>query len=305
MQLDQRLAAHLRRDRQIEERQHRRGDVLERAGGRERRRAADVDERHRVGGMRRVRLAGFIVEHLLGVAVIGGDEQLAARGLHRLENTPEAPVHRLDGLYRGVEIAAVADHVGIGVVADDDVVLIVAHRLHDLVGHLRRAHLGLEVVRRHVRGRGDEDAVLVLERRFDAAVEEERDMRIFLGLGDAQLAFAERREVGAHDIAQPLWRERHRHVEFGIVFGEAHERAELRRDRAREGVEVAIDERARDLARAVGAEIHEDQHVAVLEPHRLSPGGSRSCASCARGIGTSLSGTMAVALTNSSVSPRP
>ena len=41
--------------------------------------AVDQHDRHRVGGVRGVRLAGLGVAHHLGVAVVGGDEQGAAR----------------------------------------------------------------------------------------------------------------------------------------------------------------------------------------------------------------------------------
>ena len=45
---------------------------------------ANVDQRNRQVGMRGVRLAGRRVAHLLGVAVVGGDQQLAADRFHGL-----------------------------------------------------------------------------------------------------------------------------------------------------------------------------------------------------------------------------
>jgi hypothetical protein len=44
---------------------------------------ANVDQRNRQVGVGGVRLAGGRVAHLLGVAVVGGDQQLAANGFHR------------------------------------------------------------------------------------------------------------------------------------------------------------------------------------------------------------------------------
>src|SRR3989344_1795951 len=77
-QRNQRPAGHFGRQGQAQEVEDGRGDILERAARRQRGRSAYIKEWHRVGGVRRVRLAGFKVEHLLGVAMIGGDEYLAA-----------------------------------------------------------------------------------------------------------------------------------------------------------------------------------------------------------------------------------
>ena len=52
-----------------------------------------------------------------------------------------------------------ADHVGIGVVQHDDVEAAGADRLDDLVGDLRRRHLGLQIVGRDL-GRRHQDALL-------------------------------------------------------------------------------------------------------------------------------------------------
>ena len=65
---------------------------------------------------------------------------------------------------------------------------------------------GLQIVGRDVRAR-HEDAFLAGERRFAAAGEEERHVRVFLGFGDAQLLQAERREVFAERVLHRLRRD--------------------------------------------------------------------------------------------------
>jgi hypothetical protein len=159
--------------------------------GAERGGAARVGDQHAldvVGRVRGLDGARVGVEHLLGVAVVGGDEDRAAARACRFDHAADALVrhgHRLDG---GVEDAGVPDHVAVGVVQDDQVVGVepalgrkraarldldlaarahggagahrgdaVADRDHGEVGHLVRAHLRLLVL-----GDGDarhEDAV--------------------------------------------------------------------------------------------------------------------------------------------------
>ena len=90
-----------------------------------------------------------------------------------------------------------------------------------------RAHLGLEVVGRDLRRR-DEDALLALERLLAAAVEEERHVRVLLGLGDPELAHPERLHDLAEDLVERDRAEQHREREVRAVLGHRHEE----RDRA-------------------------------------------------------------------------
>jgi hypothetical protein len=59
-------------------------------------------------------------------------------------------------------------------------VVALLHDLRDLVRDGLHAHPRLQVVRRDL-GRRDHVPLLVVELRLDAAVEEERDVRVFLG----------------------------------------------------------------------------------------------------------------------------
>ena len=137
-------------------------------------------------------------------------------------------------------------------------------RRDQLVGDLGRAHLGLEVVGRDLRRR-HQDAVLAGIDRLDAAVEEIGDVRVLLGLGDAQLRQAEAREVFAEAVRDRLRREGDRQArELVAVVRQADEARELRHAGARKAVEGrSASMRARHLPRAVGAEVHEHDDVAV------------------------------------------
>ena len=103
----------------------------------------DHDHRHRVGGVRGERAAVHGVEHLVGVAVVGGNDALAAVPDDLVHHAAGAFVHGLDGLDRRLHHACMAHHVAVGEVEDDDVVLLLVDALDDRVGHFIGAHLGL------------------------------------------------------------------------------------------------------------------------------------------------------------------
>ena len=70
-----------------------------------------------------VRLARVGVLHHLDIAVIGGQQHHAARLLQRRDQATDADVDRIHRLDGGAHDAGMAHHVGIGIVADDQVVL--------------------------------------------------------------------------------------------------------------------------------------------------------------------------------------
>ena len=216
-------------------------------------------QRHRIGGVRGVRAAGERVEHQLAVAVVGGDDQRAASSRARRQYG-RARVDRFHRLDRGRQTAGVADHVGVGVVEDDQVVFAGADRRDHLVGQLRRRHLGLQVVGRDL-GRGHHDAVLAGIRLLAPAVEEKGDVRVLLGLRDAQLRAAGVGDDLAQDVRAALRREDRRHqlVERVGVLRHADRGGECDHARAREAVEFRIEHRGQNFARPVGAEVEEQQ----------------------------------------------
>ena len=134
-----------------------------------------------------VGFARVVVDHLFGIAVIGGDNGRAVCVFNGFEHAPKAGVNRGDGLYCGVEDAGVPDHVGVGKVANRRVESIGCDGVCESAGDFGRAHFGFVIVRGHVFGRWDEDAFFAIKGRFVLAVEEEGDVRVFFGFGDAKL----------------------------------------------------------------------------------------------------------------------
>ena len=87
-------------------------------------------------------------------------------------------------------------------------------------------------------------------------------MGVLFGLGDAQLRHAHLAEVLAKAVFHADAREGDQHVRHrGVVLGVAH--IGQREILALEAVERGVDERARDLAGAVGAVVEEDDRIVV------------------------------------------
>ena len=93
-----------------------------------------------------------------------------------------------------------ADHVAVGEVQNDHVVLVLIDAGKYCVSHFIGAHFGLQIEGRNLlRGRRrNQDAILAGEGALFAAVEEERDVRVLLRFGDAQLGLAALGQVFAH-----------------------------------------------------------------------------------------------------------
>jgi hypothetical protein len=78
---------------------------------------------------------------LLAIAVVRCDDGFAAE-LQKFRDDPRtAFVHGLNRFYASFNHASVANHVGIGEIQDDQIVI--GHAREQLVGHLERAHLRL------------------------------------------------------------------------------------------------------------------------------------------------------------------
>ncbi|MNE77592.1 hypothetical protein D3C80_1739180 [compost metagenome] len=90
-----------------------------------------------------VRLAGSRIAHLLGVTVIGCNQELAVNGFHRfndLRNTVIQGFYRFDGC---IIDTGVANHVAVRVVTDDGVIFTAVDGCQQLFGQLGGAHLWL------------------------------------------------------------------------------------------------------------------------------------------------------------------
>ncbi len=214
------------------------------------------------------------VAHLLDVAVVRGDDERRALAERRARQAPEAPVEDVRGLDRGRPHAGVADHVGVRVVGDDEVVLVPAEGLDERIGDRSGAHLRREVVGRHLAVRRHEDAVLAGKRLLDTAVEEVRDVRVLLGLGDVELALSEARQVRRQRVDHERREgDRHRQLVGSLVLGQGRD-VEGAGAATVEPIEVRLRQRVGQLPRPVGAEVQVHDAVAGLASARRRRSGS-------------------------------
>ena len=165
-----------------------------------------------------------------------------------------------------------AHHVAVGEVEDNHVVIAALNALDGLLRDLGGAHLRLEIVGGHLGG-GDQAAVLAGEHLLVAAVEEEGHVGVLLRLGNAQLGIALLGDILAENVGQLPVGEGDEHVGHGgIVLGgadEGHGEVALLPLHVGKG---GIHETAGDLPGPVGAEVGEDDgvalpHAAVLGAH--------------------------------------
>ena len=138
--------------------------------------------------MRRVCLAGGRIAHLLSVAVVSGNQQLAAHFFNRLSHFTQAVIQCFNRFDCGFHDAGVANHIAVRVVTDNGVVLTAFDSSNQFLGQLSGAHFRLQVIGGHFRG-VDQNTIFALEWVFYAAVEEEGHVCVFLSFRDAQLGF--------------------------------------------------------------------------------------------------------------------
>ena len=73
--------------------------------------------------MSRMRLPCLIVQHLLGVTVIGTDEKHSVHLLHCFRSRPHTLVYPLDRLDRSLKHTCMSHHIRVCEVDDDDIIL--------------------------------------------------------------------------------------------------------------------------------------------------------------------------------------
>lgn len=204
----------------------------------------------------------LLVEHLLGVAVVGGDEEGVAALLALLVDLADGGVGLGAGNDGGVVDTGVADHVGRGKVVHEELELALLDALTELVGDGHGAHLGLLVVGGDT-GRGDHVAVLVVELDLDTAVEEEGDVGVLFRLCDVALVDLLLGEPLGEDVVHGLGSEGEGEGVVGLVAGHGGDVHVGGVGEVGLGAAVLVADELRDLADAVGAVVEEEEGVVV------------------------------------------
>jgi hypothetical protein len=121
------------------------------------------------------------------------------------------------------------------------------------------------LVKGHAFGGWNADILFTHERLIVATVEEEGDMREFLGLGDTQLAQAGAADDFAKGILDLCWSESNRQtLELFVVQREEHE-SEIPKIMPWEAIPLRLDKRFRQLDFAFTAATAKDHRVAILD----------------------------------------
>ena len=143
--------------------------------------------------------------------MIGGDQERSPCRFDGCREPSYTIIHGSDGDFRRFENAGVSNHVGVGIIDQDEIISTIVDGTDEAVRQFMGRHLRLEVVGRYLGGR-DQNAVFSLKRRFLATVEEECHMGVFLCLGNPQLLFACICDKPGEDIVQRYRREHCLHI---------------------------------------------------------------------------------------------
>ena len=216
--------------------------------------------------MRRVRLTRRL-QHLLCVAVIGGDERDPTGSAHRVDNVSKLPIDFLDRTDDGRDVTRVPDHVRVRKVDDHEARHAISNACDRGRGHAGSTHLGLKVVRCNIAGRGNHAARFPRVCELASAIEEVRHVGILLGLGDVELRDAGRFERVRQDVIGPVLWERDR---AGLTIPVRGHRRQSRRTvlTTIEGVEPIIGESHADLPRSIRTKVEKDDLIVMLDAAR-------------------------------------
>ena len=207
------------------------------------------------------------IEHLIDVAVVGSDQALAAHLEDGINDLAYAVIGGLDSLDCSLEYAGVTYHIAVCEVEDNNVVLAGQDALYALLGNGRLAHLRLEIIGCNLRGR-NEGAILARVLLLNAAVEEERNVCVLLGLGNAELGHTQIGDIFTERVLQALRLEGDLHARNSSIILRHADVVDLRLYALKAG-ELRINECTGDLTRTVGTEVCEDDRVVVLDGRAL------------------------------------
>lgn len=165
----------------------------------------------------------------------------------------------MGGFYSGLEVAGMADHVGIGVVYENKTVIILVQFLYDCVSDFISAHFRNIGVRGSV-FRRDKDLFFSRKRFLQASVEKIGHVSVFFGFGYFKLFYLVVRDDLAHAAAYFLRGKDYRGVEFLAVSdhgNKVHRRVVF----FREFIELGRSKSPGDLSGPVFSEIKKDDYV--------------------------------------------
>src|SRR6266496_3623684 len=183
--------------------------------------------------------------------MIGGDKGFAVNLEKFGNNSCGTFIHSLYSFDSSLDDTGVTDHVGIGEIQDDEIVI--GHSCQHFVGDLKRAHFRFQIVGSNF-WRGNQFAVFTRKRFLNSSIKKVSYMRVFLRLGDAQLLFPRRAHDLREDFVKLLLRKNERRSKADVVLREA-DKMDLRPYLTIEAVEILQQKRLRQLPGPIGAKV--------------------------------------------------
>ena len=222
------------------------------------------NKRNGVCGVSGVRLACLVIYHLFSIAVVCADEEHAINVLNSVNSSAYQLVYLLNCLDSSGNNACVTYHIRVSKVDDDNIILVGLDSVNKVNADLGSAHFGLEVIGCDLGG-VYEDTSFVNVGSFDAAVEEECYVSIFLGLGKTELLLAVLCQIFAESVLDLFLLECNQLVgDILIVILESYicegEEAAL----SFKACELVVAECTGDLSCSVGTEIEENNGIVRL-----------------------------------------
>ena len=209
---------------------------------------------------------GFIVfVHIIGVAVVGGNDHDTASFRHGVVEALQTDVERAHGDLNRLIDSGMSDHIPVREVQTDKLIFSGFDRGNNGIGDLGALHPGTLFKRNDIGG----DLLIgfksLVEFSGPVSVEEVGDMTVLLRFTDCKLTDI----AGAEILAERLVDLRRinqimiRDMEVAVVFHHAGIE-DFRHGIARELVEIGIVKRLADLDGAVAAEVEVDDDIAVF-----------------------------------------
>ena len=212
-----------------------------------------------------MRPAGFRVQHHFAITMISGQQHAAANLAQSDFYLSDSVINSLHGLDRRSEASGMADHVRVGEVTDDQIVRAALNRADKPPGQLWCGHFRLQVVCPYF-GRGHHDPVLTLKHLLTATVQEESNVRVFLGFGHTQLGEAHVGNCLPKSIGQIQRREQHgqERVQRACIARHACGSSEFKRSRTDKISEMRVKQAGQEFTHPVGTEIRRKQNISVF-----------------------------------------
>src|ERR1019366_9282666 len=137
--------------------------------------------------MGRERFACIVFDKLLSVAVVGSNCQSSANGKGSFYNASNACIDCLDSFNGCINDSSMSNHVGVGIIHNNEVILAAANVLDCCLGDACRAHLWLQIIGRNF-WRWYQVTIFAGEWCFATTIDKIGDVGILLSFGCVELA---------------------------------------------------------------------------------------------------------------------